>query len=186
MKVFTIFKSFLNYIDEGKFFQNPVKWLYMILAAANILLPLYMLYEMIDGGAFSAPAKYVILMLLGWLVMLVGFFFLGLLWWNRKDQLSTIEKNADFPVTPVFAHIIRTFGEWAGLLVGGVFFVVALLALIFVGDEAAYAFRDVPFLEDGWLALLKLPIAGFLTILVTRFVSEQVKVFVTIAKNTKK
>ena len=153
----------------------------MVLAALNLLTPFAVLFKAIDAHVFRMPAKFVIAFILIWFVLLAGFCLLALLWWRRKDQLQE-QKHEAFPATPLFAHFVRTSGEWLGLLVGGVVFVCSLVAMLFLwGDVDSLG---LPL--RGGFAVLLLPVYGFLVIFASRYVSEFIKVLVAIADNTKK
>lgn len=171
----------VNYINSGDFFRKPLKWLYVIFAVLNILAPFAVLIKVIDAGLFRSPAKLVIAFILIWIVLLAGCCLLAVLWWRRKDQLFD-QKHDTFPVTPLFAHFVRTCGEWFGLLVGGVLFVCSIIAMIFLGNDLGAL--GLPL--SGGFAVLMLPVYGFLTIFVSRYLSEWIKVFVAIADNTAK
>jgi hypothetical protein len=171
-----------NYIDSGSFFRKPLRWLYAVIAALNILFPFFVLAQAIDSGVFRLPAKFIVAVILMWLVLLVGCCLLALLWWKRKNQLAGLQHDA-FPVTPLFAHFVRTGGEWFGLFVGVVVFACGLIALLFLWGDAEVL--GLPMIGGGYSILL-LPVYGFLVIFGSRFVSEQVKVLVAIADNTAK
>ncbi len=181
-KLFGTADCVLNYINGGDFFRKPLKWLYVVFAALNVLFPFFVLFQAIDSGIFRSPAKFVIAFILIWIVLVVGCCLLALLWWRRKDQLFD-QKHDTFPVTPLFAHFVRTCGEWMGLMVGGVVFVCALIAIIFLGGDAESL--GLPMISGGYMVLL-MPVYGFLIIFSSRFISEQIKVLVAIADNTAK
>ena len=42
-KFFSFFEPVLKYIDTGKFFREPFRWLYAILAILNLLTPIVLL-----------------------------------------------------------------------------------------------------------------------------------------------
>ena len=94
----------------------------------------------------------------------------------------------EFVATPVFSHFIQTLGEWFGTYIGLVGFGFALLATIILGDEGRYLglILGIPYLNTGWMAVITMPIIGFLIIVVSRFLSEQIRALASIANNTKK
>ena len=174
----------MNYLDNG-ILREPVKWLYMIMAALNLLFPLWLIYKAIDANMFDyMPAKFIIVFVLIWLVLMAGGIGLAILWWKRKDQLKETPAGDEYPATPVAASIIRTFGEWIGLYIGVVLFLVSLIALIFGADSLGSAL-DLP-ISAGLVSIILLPIWGLLTIIGTRFFAEQILALIAIAKNTKK
>lgn len=46
-KLFTFIKPYLSIIDKGIFFRKPFGWLYVIIAIASILAPVYLIYSAI-------------------------------------------------------------------------------------------------------------------------------------------
>jgi hypothetical protein len=123
-----------------------------------------------------------------WVVLLAGGVASFLLWWNRKDQLAELASvGDDFQITPVFAHFIKTTGEWLGFLVGIVFFIASLIVYALVWKSASVM---VMIMTNGFASELgevfTLPVIGFVIILATRFFSEQVRALAAIAGNTKK
>ena len=70
----------------------------------------------------------------------------------------------------------------------GLGFGFALLTTIILGDEGYYlgGSLGIPYLNTGWMAILTMPIVGFLIIVFSRFLAEQIKALSAIANNTKK
>ncbi len=190
-KFFDSLKSFLKYVDDGNFFRNPMKWLYGIFAILNVAAPIYLIVKVLSSGILrNLEVWTVVVFIIVWLILLAGFCLLGIFWWLRKDQLSSqTEAIAEFPATPVFAHLVRTFGEWLGLLIGGVAFAVALVFFVLSGFESGYSqmlFGNLLPMGNGIVSIIMMPVTGFVTILFFRFMSERIKVFVAIERNTKK
>jgi hypothetical protein len=189
-KVLNFIAPFLSYIDSGKLFRKPFSWLYIALAAVNASLPFIILYYAIYGKVFSAGAEYVFAFLLIWLVI-VAASWVGLqIWWNRREKvLETSVEGSDFPVTPVIAHFIQTFGEWLGSWVAIVGSGFSLFTWIFLGDEASvlgYA-TGLSFLGNaGLLGIILMPVYGFFIIVIWRLLAEMFRAIVAIANNTKK
>lgn len=185
----SLVKPFLDYIDNGDFFRMPFRILYLIIAVFSALAPFFALYAIIDSGLFKyAGAAMTIGIVVALLVMLAGFLIVAIVWWTRSDQLKGIGTAGDeYPVTPVFAHFIRTAGETCGIIVGVVLFLVSLVMLIFSGSQGGAALSAVPGLAGAsWATVFFMPVLGFLIILVSRFLSEQIRALVNIAQNTKK
>lgn len=182
-------KPFLGYIDNGDFFRKPFRILYLVIAVVVALAPFFALWSIIDSGVFKfAKAGMIIGIVLAWLVMLAGFLFVALIWWTRADQLQDLGRSGDeYPVTPIFAHFVRTSGESGGVIVGGVMFLVTLILLIFSGKQGGALLSSVPGLAGGtWVTVFMMPVAGFLIVLFSRFISEQIRAIVNIAQNTKR
>jgi hypothetical protein len=188
-KILNFIDPFLSYIDNGKLFRKPFRWLYFALAAINALLPFYILYAAIDKDVFGAPAKFVFAFILIWIFVLAAAWVGFQIWWNRSEKvLETSVEGAEFPATPVIAHFIQTLGEWLGSFIAIVGFGFALVAWIFLGDEAYFLSRAIglEFLDAGILAMILFPIYGFLIIVVSRFIAESFRALAAIANNTKK
>ncbi len=193
MKTNNIFFNFirpvLNYIDNGSFFKKPFSWLYLLIAVLNLLLPLYIFYQAVDNKIFSSEAKVVIAFLLVWIVVAAAFWVGFQLWWDRKDKVLTTSKEGDdFPVTPVFSHLIQTLGEWFGGLIAIMGFGFTLFANLFLGKEADMLshYMGLNFFDKGWLGLILFPIIGFFIIVGFRFMAELWRALTAIANNTKK
>ena len=188
-KFFTFIRPYLSFIDNGHFFRKPFSWLYTILAIVNLLIPIYVFYQASDYRIFDSPAKYVIVFLLLWVIVAFAGWVGFQLWWDRKSKIDMSTAASDeFIATPALSHFIQTFGECIGTWIGLVGFGFALLTTFILGDEGYYLGRGlgIPFLETGWMAILRMPIIGFIIIVFSRFLAEQIKALSAIANNTKK
>ena len=105
---------------------------------------------------------------------------------GKIDKLSSV--GDEFIATPVFSNFIQTFGEWMGTYIGLVGFGFALLSTIILGEEGNYFGNNIgiPYLRTGWLAVIAMPIVGFLIIVFSRFLAEQIRALSSIANNTRK
>ena len=191
-KFFTFISPYLSFIDKGHLFRKPFSWLYVIMAIFNLLLPLYIFYQAIDNRIFDAEFKITITFLLAWVIIAFAGWVSFQLWWDRKTKITfSSDDNAEFVATPAFSHLIQTLGEWLGTWVGLVGFGFALLTTIILGEEGRYLsyLLGIPmgqYFGSGWIAVLLMPIYGFLIIVLTRFLAEQIKALSAIANNTKK
>ncbi len=189
---FTFISPYLSFIDKGHLFRKPFSWLYVIMAIINLLLPLYIFYQAIDNRIFDAEFKITITFLLAWLIIAFAGWVSFQLWWDRKTKITfSSDDNAEFVATPAFSHLIQTLGEWLGTWVGLVGFGFALLTTIILGEEGRYLSYQLgipmgQYLDSGWTDVFLMPIYGFLIIVLTRFLSEQIKALSAIANNTKK
>ena len=186
---FTFIKPYLSYIDNGHFFRKPFSWLYALLGIVNLLLPVYVFYQANENSIFDLPAKFVIVFLLLWVIIAFAGWVGFQLWWDRKTNILILSSTGDeFIATPVFSHFIQTFGEWIGTYIGLVGFGFALLTTIILGEEGSYLGRNlgIPYLETGLIAVITMPIIGFLIIVFSRFLSEQIRALSSIANNTRK
>ena len=189
-KFFTFIRPYLNLIDTGRLFRNPFSWIYILFASANILLPLFILYDVIDRNFFDyANSKQIIVFVSAFLFISFACWTGFQLWWDRKSKvISSTSEGDEFVATHVFSHFIQTFGEWLGTWIAIVGFGVALIATIVLGDEAQYFVNGLglDFIESGILGIFLMPIYGFMVIIVTRFLAETSRAMASIANNTKK
>jgi hypothetical protein len=192
LKLLTFIKPFLSYIDSGKLFRKPFSWLYIALALLNALIPFFVLYTVINSGMLKlAGSKYTVAFIFAWLFITAACWVGVQIWWNRKDKvLETSLENAEFPTTPVIAHLIQTFGEWLGSFIAITGFGVSLIAMLFLGNEATGLSSMLggftAFAGIGFLGIILNPIYGFLIIIGFRFIAEQIRALASIANNTKK
>lgn len=189
-KFFTFLNPFLHFIDNGHFFRNPFKYLYMLIGLLFLAAPVYGLYQLIDHDLFDGQAKAVFLVLLVWVVIAFTCWLCFQVWWNRKDKIAMYSRAGDeFVATPVFSHFIQTVGETYGIAIGIIGFAAALAALVSdSSDEMRGLSRQLfPYGRGitGLPALLAMPIAGFLTIVIFRFFAELIRSLSAIANNTR-
>jgi hypothetical protein len=152
-------------------------------------LPIYIFYQAIDNNIFDAPAKFIIVFILVWVIIAFASWISFQLWWDRKSKvIATSAEGDEFVATPVFSHLIQTLGEWIGTWIGIVGFSVALLTTLILGDEANYFSYQLGlgFMKTGFLFIILMPVYGFLTIVATRFLAEQFRALSSIANNTRK
>ncbi|MCF8396773.1 MAG: hypothetical protein K9G58_01310 [Bacteroidales bacterium] len=188
-KFLTFIRPYLSFIDNGHFFRKPFSWLYTLLAIVNLLIPIYVFYQASDNRIFDSPTKFVIVFLLLWVIVAFAGWVGFQLWWDRKSKIDMSYTAGDeFIATPALSHFIQTLGEWIGTYIGIVGFGFALLTTIILGEEGYYLGRNlgIPYLVTGWMAVITMPIIGFLIIVFSRFLSEQIKALSSIANNTKK
>jgi hypothetical protein len=188
-KFFNFIKPYMSFIDNGNLYRKPFSWLYTLLAVINLILPILIFYNAVDNSIFDAPAKFVIVFLLVWLIIAFASWVSFQLWWDRKTKVTITSVEGDeFVATPVFSHLIQTLGEWIGTWVGIVGSSVALLSTIILGNEGNSFSNQIgiPFLESGIILVILWPIYGFLIIVGTRFLAEQFRALSSIANNTRK
>jgi len=188
-KFFTFIKPYLSYIDNGHLYRKPFSWLYALLAIFNLILPIHVFYQALEHRIFDTPAKFVIVFLLVWIIIVFASWISFQLWWDRKSKvITTSAEGAEFVATPVFSHLIQTLGEWLGTWIGIVGFSVALLTTLILGDEGYYLLRHLGLglLRTGFLFIILMPVYGFLIIVASRFLAEQFRALSSIANNTRK
>lgn len=188
-KLFDFIAPFLAFIDSGEMFRKPFRWLYLFIAAINVLFPFYLLYFAVKNNLHQAPGKYIFALAALWIVIAFVGWISFQIWWSRSEKVVNIASPGDdFVATPVFSHFIQTFGEWAGTWVGVVGFISAIITVTMLGDEAQMV-SQMPgsgFLGAGVSAIFLMPLYGFLILVFSRFVAEQCRAIAAIANNTKK
>ncbi|MDX9749978.1 MAG: hypothetical protein RBT71_02735 [Flavobacteriales bacterium] len=179
---FTSFiRPFLRLIDTGALFRLPFMWLYVVFAVLNIIGMVVSIIGMFQGGG----AVGFFMGLVGLLAFWAGF----QVWWDRRTKVAhMVARDADFVALPVFSHLIQTAGEWAGAMIT-VAGVLSSLVLAFSGGRGGTGMLPLsdmmPFLGGAPLmGLIMAPIMGFVVIVVSRALAEQIRALVAIANNT--
>lgn len=185
----SFFKPVFDYIDSGALFRDPFKWLYGAAAILNLLFPFLVLYGFTETGIFSFGGKFATFAILITLILIAAGWFSFQLWWNRMDKVAKITTpNDDFALTPVFAHLIQTSGEWFGCYIAIVGTLASLFATILLNGEGDQILSNSPlsFMSASVAGIITMPITGFFVICFSRFSAEMAKALVCIANNTKK
>ncbi|NDV57275.1 hypothetical protein [Bacteroides sp. 519] len=183
----SFFKPVFDYIDSGALFRDPFKWLYGGAAILNLLFPFLIFFSFIDTGLFSNGAKFATFAVLVTLTLIAAGWFSFQLWWNRMYKVVKITTPSDdFALTPVFAHLIQTSGEWLGCYVGIVGTLSSLFSTIFLSGEGGFSGSPLGFMDLSAAGIIIMPITGFFIICVFRFFAEMARALVCIANNTKK
>jgi len=188
-KFFTFAKPYLSFIDDGDMFRKPFSWLYTLFAILNLILPLFILYKLIEMKIFNAGGKAAITFILLWIILAFSSWICFQIWWDRKSKISALlnKRDEEFVATPVLSHFIQTMGESLGTYIAIVGFGSALLMTIFLSGQGGGSVSiGLPLVSGGLVSIIMSPIIGFLVIVVSRFFSEQITVFTAIANNTKK
>lgn len=188
---FTSFAApYFRTIDSGSLYRRPFVWLYMFFAVLNLLCIVAALLAMFKGG-FSG-------VLIG-LFSIAGFWVGFQLWWDRKDKVNSfVTPGSDFVALPVFSHFIQTAGEWFGTLMAIVGTGASLVMALF-GSSAGYGDMgiggmgmmnpmDMFMMGMGSapvVGIILSPVLGFLIIIISRAVAEQIRALVAVANNTK-
>lgn len=196
----------LNYIDNGTFFRDPMKLLYVIFGIVGFAAPLVYLYFICDNWDGLIPhhldtwpkmtltLTYILIF-----VYLVGISYAHLVFWlHRKDKLhQTVRVGDKIVAIPVYADFIQCAGEAAGIfpalaLLGS--YIVAFL----IGLLNGFKFIDYGVMDFGdyleavvvlIIAFVLLAIAcfiiGYLIILVAHVVSEQLRIKAMLANDVR-
>ena len=171
-KLFTFLDPLLGYIDNGRFFREPFRWLYVIFAVLNLLFPIAILVKVIDMGFFKfAEGKAIFAFILVFIILCGGAWGSYLLWMNRKNKLKDIiQENNEFIAIPVVSHLTQTIGEWLGIYIGVIGTLCSLIIALFAANELQYI----------------MPVSGFLIVVFARLLAELYRALAVIANNTKK
>ena len=175
-------RPYFDLIDSGALYRRPFVILYMIFAVLNLLSILGVLGFMFTGGV--AP-------IITGLFMIFAFWIGFQLWWNRRDKVNSfVTPGSEFVALPVFSHLWQTIGEWMGTFVaiaGTGASLAGLLASIGSGGGHRRFGADpmAMFGELGLVGLIACPLAGFLILIFSRAIAEQIRAMVTVANNTR-
>jgi len=183
----------LRVIDNGKFFREPLRWLYFFLALLNFLMPLAVIYyavtfsdSLLDGFLFFLGffLLFIVVCFTSW----VGF----QIWWNRAESIKMFSSEGDENfATIAFSHFLQTLGEWLGFIValngffGGLFLLLGELVSYFIGGEGL-PLGMIGMGSYVYFLILLGPLSGFLLIVITRFLAEQIRALASVANHTRK
>lgn len=186
--IFSI-RWYLDYIDNGWFFRHPFSWLYALIAILNLLFPIWVLYKGFDMGVFDQPNKILGCFIFTWVILASSAWFSFQIWWDRRLKVQQIVSDGEgFIATPVFSHFIQTFGEWMGTYVGFVGFLISITMFLFLGEDADWITdrMGMSILSQGLIVSLFIPVLGFMTVVITRFLAESMGALAAVANNTGK
>ena len=172
----------LGYIDNGRFFREPFRWLYVIFAVLNLLFPIFILAKVIEMDFFKyAEGKLILAFILLFIILCAGAWGSYLLWMNRKNKLKeAIQEENEFIAIPVVSHLTQTMGEWLGLYIGVIGTLCSVVIAIFAANEIRYILP----IPSGMFFLM--PIYGFLIVVFARLLAELYRALAVIANNTRK
>ena len=154
--------------------------LYVVLAGLNLLSILGVLGFMFKGGI-----SLIITGLFTIAALWIGF----QLWWNRREKVNSfVTPGSEFVALPVFSHLFQTIGEWMGTMVaiaGTGAALGGLIGGIFNERVGGYGNPMAEFTQFGVAGLIACPIAGFLILIFTRAIAEQIRALARVADNTR-
>ncbi len=111
-KIFNTVQPLLSYIDSGDFFRKPFSWLYMALAAMNVLAPFVVLYKTIDSGLLKyGGAKVIFSCFLIWIFVLVAGWVYAFV--HVHAGLEWIAEHAPVPVAGMDFDNGGEFMNWS-------------------------------------------------------------------------
>lgn len=184
---FSFIRPFLAYLDSGRFFRQPMSWLYTAFAVGNLLLPIIFFSAAVENRIFNASGKAITAFFLvlifvafaGW----VGF----QLWWDRRTKVEDSSREGDeFVASLSFAHLIQSMGEWLGLTLA-IIGTGSTLVISIMGGNLGYAFRNIPILEHtgSFWTVIVWALLGYLIIMAFRYVAEFIRALSAIANHTR-
>lgn len=182
-------KPYFDFIGKGKIYSI----FYVAMAFLNLLLPLVVIYVVIDSGFLqNSGARVVVAFMISWLVIAFSSWVGFQLWWTRKSGIRRFE-SSDFIATPVISDILQTFGECLGsfIAINGVG--IGFIATVLLWDVTRIPLSVVTFgvLDSGGYfycgpaAIVGSLITAFVIIIFFRFIAEQIRIFAAIANNTR-
>jgi hypothetical protein len=107
------------------------------------------------------------------------------LWLDRRKKIAALS-STEFIATAVFSELVQTMGEWLGTLLAIIGAGVGLIAAVTLGSDIDQLFRmlGLGFMQAGVLIILVGPVTGFFIIIVSRFLAEQMRLWVSLVNNT--
>ena len=197
-------RNFINQlmllVDCGKLLKSPIKWLYVLIGALNFvpfLAYLYVLYKewnlVLDFLLPNFWGEFVtvfMLILFAYVLLIIGW-ALFVYWLNRKNNLdSVIETGSRTTAIPLLADVIQCSGEALSLYVVLVPTFGAILAFIACLLTDGYGFYSE--YNFWWMLLaviggfIAVCIAGYINLLLTRFVAERIRLLAQIGNDVHK
>lgn len=178
-KLFGFIGSALDFVDSGRFFRDPFKWVYYLLGVTNFAIPLMLIVQLCNDAKYM-PGKSIFMTIL-MIIFALAIAFFACVWWFKRGNALVLDARAGsrFVAIPMISNLTQTFGEVIGLWVGAYGFIFVLVGFLFMGDEVSY-------LTDGYglWCLIIFPVAGYLIVLFSRFLAELYLALASIANNT--
>lgn len=189
-KLFAFFEPVWRFIDNGSFFREPFRWLYMAIAVLNLLFPLVVIFGAIGSGVFEYMSGGAIFAFVLVFILLIALGIMSfVLWMDRQKKLKVqLREENEFVAIPMVSHFIQTLGEWFGFYIGIFGCLSSLLFMLFGGDEMLNRVIGANLLPwgTGVVMLIIYPIMGFLIVVSARLLAELYRALASIANNTKR
>lgn len=188
----------VDYVGSTDFFRTPLSFFYLVIGVLNLAAPLYLGYDLLKGeslnvGLLDLPAKMAIVVTLYWIILLVAGWISFELWRSRVKRLPTAADDQDeFAATPLYAHLVRTSGEWLGLWVatvgflGGGLMQLAMLTDMMERRDAEALMSALGLPSPGLALAIGAPIVGYLLVFSTRALAETISALTAVANNTRR
>ena len=187
-RFFSLLRPLLDYLDSGRVFRTFFRWIYILMAVLNLLLPIYLLVSSLHNKIYESAGMGLLVFILAWL-LLAGIGWFGfMLWWNRHYKVDEgLDSGARFLVAPMLAHFVRTFGEWLGMLVAVTGFLgsVGLTIALQLESGAALAESFNGLFAYSPYGIVAMPLLGLLILIIARLMAEAIAVLPAIANKSK-
>jgi hypothetical protein len=129
---FTFSRPPLEFIAKAKLFKIVFTLVCVVMAVITLIHPFVILFRVINSGYFNFGIKYILAFIFIWLAVLAAC-WLGFHLWLERRKKSEAFGSSEFIALPFFAELLKTFGEWLGILYGVIGAVGGLFSLIFLG-----------------------------------------------------
>lgn len=178
--IFNYLNLGVDFVDSGRFFRDPFKWLYYLIGVANFAIPVMMIYNLCESAKYM-PGKFIFMYILLSLFAL-AIAFVACYWWYKRGSSLDVDarQGARFIAIPMISNFTQTAGEVLGIWVGIYGFIVILISLLFGMSDGMYELGHY-----GVWGLIIMPIAGYLIVLASRFLAELYLAIASIANSTK-
>jgi len=177
----------LNLIQDNKTISIGMKYFYILFAIINLLIPLFILIEILDQGLGGYPATTIIGTILIFLVVvLIGFAGFKLFWQRQKKIRDYLESKSKYIVSFAFSDIVLSFGHWLAMIVGIGIPLIYFIVLLLVDSEALSFLNIFLPLPIKWTSIIWLVAFGFIILIFFTFISERIKIFPEIGINITK
>ena len=193
----------LSWIDNGRFFIDPMKWIYMVFAYLSFVPPIivfWFFYTLSDEGFFkpmSGWTKFTAYLFFFVFCIIVVFaaILMYYFWKNRCKKINHAVKVGDQIVAlPLWAHWNQSLGESIGVYIGVVPPIAGVLIYLWgliTGFDYLKYFGD-NILQTIILSLIVLAVfiaihilIGFGIVLISHFISESIKLRAQIANDVR-
>ena len=197
--------KFLSLIDNGKFFIQPMRWLYVFFGCLSFVPVLLVLYFLYDSGIsnllryaegwekFSGYLFFFIYVIFTIVSAILMFFF----WMNRSRKVMQVANEGDQIVAmPVWAHYVQSVLESIGVCtfmlppMGAVLFFLWGLVSGFKYVSHTFEFSD--YLKTLLIGLLILAffvlicfLISYIIILLAHYIGESIRVRAQIANDVR-
>lgn len=190
--------KYLKAADNGDLFRHPLYLFYLVIGWSFVLTPLAVLFKggsevlrALDSDYETAGIKVltVLAFLIALAVSLVIAYLAVVFWRDRAMRMRNItQMQSDFFVLPVWVHLIRSMGEWLGLVIAIALTTAGVIVFLF-GLHGAFTsdYYQLETLGYALLALVGLPVlgvlSGYLVVFLHRIFAEGINVFLSMATN---